>query len=162
MRFCVVQVMELGGTFVRSSGRFNARDMKTLIESLSTMESSGDAQILHDMRLVDFDVRVEEVIETGRAAPESLEIRKLALVSGSALGFGMLRVIASIRENFNRTVKAFRTIPEALDWLDLPLAGLTIPEAVDLIFDEQIRCNGDDPDGFGMVIQKLGGDGSVI
>ena len=155
MRFCVVQVQPLGCIFVRSSGKFRSEHMKSLIQAIANLDAYGSSQILHDMRLVDFDVPVEQVIEVGRTYPAKPRQGCLAVVSDSVLGFGMLRVIVSIRENESRTVQAFREIGEAINWLDVPGLRDRPPAEVEAILTEFIGTGSGDTDGFNIVMKNV-------
>lgn len=155
VKFCVIQAQPRGCLFIRSAGRFNAQHMKAMIQAISNLDAYRDIEILHDMRLVDFDVAVEQVIEVARSYPSGERAGKLAVVAESVLGYGMLRVIVSIRENVNRTVSAFRSIEEAIDWLNVPGLQRKIPDQVEAVLSEHAGSGGSDPDGFGIVMKRL-------
>lgn len=145
----------MGVLFVRSAGRFNARHMKAMIQAISNLDAYQDIQILHDMRLVDFDVPVEEVIEIGRTYPPQPRAGKLAVVADSVLGYGMLRVIVSIRENVSRSVAAFRGIPDAIGWLAAGHLDRAIPDNVEALLAEHIGSGDSEPDAFAIVMKRL-------
>lgn len=151
MKFYIAQSIPLNCIFVRSVGRFNPTHMKTLIASISTLNFYiDDVLMLHDMRLVDFNVDAAQIMDVARADPPQPLHSKLALVAENALGYGMLRMLAAIRENMPRKVAVFRSIEEGLNWLGLDQQG-----EVDRILSACDWDPGDDTENFSLHVAKV-------
>ena len=155
MQFCIVQVRQVGAIFIRSFGQFRPADMQTLFETLRTLDSYNGARILHDMRSVDFSVPVDEVVKVAHARPSESLTTRLALVADSEVGFGMLRVIVAIRENASRKASAFRSMNDALGWLEIPGFSTALPVGVEAIQAQNSPLNGEVSEDYGLVFHKL-------
>ena len=155
VKFCVIQLMPVQCLIIRSVGRFRGPHMQSLMKAVSNLDCYREAQILHDMRWVDFDVPIDEVMNVARNYPRRPRNGRLAVVSSSNLGFGMLRVIASVRENAGRTVCAFLDIAEALEWLSLAGFGGVIPEHVEAELSGHIGADDFDQDAFGITMRTM-------
>ena len=153
MKFCVVQAQAQSFLVVRSVGRFHGPHMKSLMSAIANLDAYRDAQILHDMRLVDFNVPLEEIVEVARNHPDQPRNGRLAVVAATGLGFGMLRVIASIRENTGRKVHAFQDIADALEWLSVPGFEAGLPDTVEAVLTEHVGLSEQDPSLFGITIK---------
>ena len=126
-----------------------------MIEAVSRLDFYQDrVPILHDMRLVDFDVPMEIVRQVAHIQPDQPKHTRLALVADSELGFGMLRALAALRENEQRLARAFHSVPEAIEWLELSAMGLSIPVQIEDLLTEGLGT-GVDLDGFGLVSRKM-------
>ena len=131
--------------------------MRSMIEAISQLDFYRDqVPVLHDMRLVNFDVPMEHVQQVARMQPSKPRQTRLALVAGSALGFGMLRALATFRENDRRVAAAFHSVEEALSWLELPGLERAIPKRVESLLAEPF-VDGAPCHGFGLVSRKLTG-----
>ncbi|MEM7189903.1 MAG: STAS/SEC14 domain-containing protein [Pseudomonadota bacterium] len=155
MKICVIQVPNLGCMFVRFVGKLNLPDMQSMIQSVMRLDGYQNSVILQDMRNVDFDVPMEVAHQVARARPENPLHSRLALVSEGDLGFGMIRVIASIREIDQYATRACRTIPEALEWLGIPGVNQQLPAEVEEVFAEDFPPESSEREPYGITIRKV-------
>ena len=161
MHFCIVQVQQAGAIFVQSFGQFRPSDMQSLFKTLGTLDLYEGARILHDMRNVDFSVPVDEVIKVAHARPAKNLNTRLALLANSEVGFGMLRVIVAIRENASRSTNAFRSVSDALDWLNIPGIRDRLPDGIENVQSKATPLRGEMNEGYGLVFHKLSFDDAV-
>ena len=135
--------------------------MQALFKTLGTLDLYDGARILHDMRNVDFSVPVDGVIKVAHARPSKNLNTRLALLANSDVGFGMLRVIVAIRENASRSTNAFRSMQDALDWLNIPGIRDTLPDGVAHVQSKNTPLHGEMNDGYGLVFHKLSFDDAI-
>ena len=155
MHFCVVQVERAGAIFVRSCGIFRAADLQMLFKALGSLDLYHGARILHDMRNVDFSMSMEEVIKVAHAPRGQKLNTRVALVADTEAGFGVLRVIVAIRENASRMTNAFRSVDEALYWLNIPDLGTVFPAGIEKFQAANLPCEAKLKDDFGLIFQKF-------
>ena len=154
MKFSIVQATELRCIFVRSAGKLHPPHMRLMIESISKLDFYQDrVPILHDMRQVEFDVPMNVVRQVAGTQPTQPKHTQLALVADSELGYGMLRALAMFRENEQRVARAFHSIDEAMEWLELPEAGTAIPARIEELLSEGLG-ESDDFERFGLVSRR--------
>ncbi len=75
------------------------------------------------MRLADVDVPASEIQSVAEAASPKVTantVRKVAILTSSDLGFGMMRMLALMRERPGLALNVFRDLEEAKAWLGLP------------------------------------------
>lgn len=161
MHFSIVQVRQTEGIFIRSFGQFRPTDMQALFKTLKTFDFYNGARILHDMRNVDFSVPVEQVVKVAHARPSEHLTTHLALVAGTEVGFGMLRVIVAIRENASRDTNAFRSIDDAMQWLNIPRLGTTMPVGVESTLSQHTPLKGEMNETYGLVFHKMSLDDAM-
>ena len=157
MKFCIVQAKALNCIFVRSIGKFNPEHMKSLIASVSSLDFyQTEVLLFHDMRLVDFDVDAAKILDVARSNPPQPLHSKLALIATDQLGYGMLRMLAAVRENIPRKVAVFRSVEEGLDWLNLhKLLGVLPDEVEAALSTVKSQALGDESEDFNLVITKV-------
>lgn len=134
MAFALTAAPEWRCIFVKWSGRFLAEELAAYTRALEAepLFHSG-APVFHDARNWDLNVPTAELLTVARnpvrtprgdAGP-----RRAAFLAADALGYGMLRVIATLRERPDLTIKVFYDLEEAKTWLGLarlpgdPFAG---------------------------------------
>ena len=161
MHFCIIQVQQAGAIFVKSFGQFRPSDMQSLFRTLGTLDLYDGARILHDMRNVDFSVPVDEVIKVAHARPAKTLHTRLALLADTEVGFGMLRVIVAIRENASRTTNAFRSVSDALDWLNIPGIRGELPDGIVRVLSRHTPLSGESSADYGLVFHKLSFDDAI-
>ncbi len=114
----------LGCIFIRWSGTFSSEEGAAHYREIAGYESfQKGAYLFHDTRLVDVDVTTSEVEKMARAPSPKVDpdvVRKVAILSSSDLGFGMMRMLASMRERPGLVLNVFRDLEEAKAWLGLP------------------------------------------
>jgi hypothetical protein len=135
--------------------------MQSLFRTLGTLDMYDGARILHDMRNVDFSVPVDEVIKVAHARPARKLDTRLALLADTEVGFGMLRVIVAIRENASRTTNAFRSVSDALDWLNIPGIRGELPDGIQRIQSRHTPLSGEMDTDYGLVFHKLSFDDAI-
>ena len=161
MHFCIVQVQQAGAIFVQSFGQFRPNDMQAMFRTLGTLDLYDGARILHDMRNVDFSVPVNEVIKVAHARPAVTLHTRLALLADSEIGFGMLRVIVAIRENASRSTNAFRSVSDAMDWLNIPGIRSDLPDGIKRVQARHTPLSGEANEDYGLVFHKLSFDDAI-
>ena len=114
----------LGCIFIRWSGTFSSEEGAAHYREIAGYESfQKGAHLFHDTRLVDVDVPTSEVQKVATAASPKVEpdvVRKVAILASSDLGFGMMRMLALMRERPGLVLDVFRDLEEAKAWLGLP------------------------------------------
>ncbi len=114
----------LGCIFIRWSGTFSSEEGAAHYREIAGYESfQKGAHLFHDTRLVDVDVPTSEVQKVATAASPKVEpdvVRKVAILASSDVGFGMMRMLASMRERPGLVLNVFRDLEEAKAWLGLP------------------------------------------
>lgn len=139
MLFSVIEDSSLDGVFVKSQGVFDPVQVGQLIQTISGLQIyRDDVRILHDLRDVTFDLSMEEVLRVVHARRQKMQMRRLALVHDTQLGFGMCRAIASMNDLKSRRTEAFRTVPEALHWLYACANMYDVPRQVTQIHDRHL------------------------
>ncbi len=72
---------------------------------------------------MDVDVPTSEVQNVAMAASPKVDpgiVRKVAILASSDVGFGTMRMLASMRERPGLVLNVFRDLEEAKAWLGLP------------------------------------------
>jgi hypothetical protein len=113
------------------------------------------APVVNDMRFVNFHVATAEVIAVRNVPfihPETAAKRRIAFVAACTLSFGMLRVLATMRDYDGQTTGVFRDFGEAFRWIDRPIVGEALPREIDLLLDDALR-DGDDEDAFQVTVK---------
>jgi hypothetical protein len=114
----------LGCIFVRWKGTFSSEEGAAYYREIVGHESyQNGSHLFHDIRLVNADVSISEIEKVARAGPRDAApsiVRKAAILASSDLGFGMMRMLASMREHPGLTLSVFRDLEEAKAWLGLP------------------------------------------
>ncbi len=114
----------LGCIFIRWSGTFSSEEGAAHYREIAGYESfQKGAHLFHDTRLVDVDVPTSEVRKVATAPSSKVDpdvVRKVAILASSDLGFGMMRMLAVMRERPGLVLNVFRDLEEAKAWLGLP------------------------------------------
>jgi hypothetical protein len=120
----------LGCIFIRWRGTFSSEEGAAHYREIAGYESfQKGAHLFHDTRLVDVDVPTIEIHKVATAASPKVDpdvVRKVAILTSSDFGFGMMRMLALMRERPELILDVFRDLEEAKAWLGLP-AGLGDP-----------------------------------
>jgi hypothetical protein len=114
----------LGCIFIRWSGTFSYEEGAAHYREIAGYESfQQGSHLFHDIRLVDVNVPAVEVRKVAMAASPKVDpniVRKVAILASSRLGFGMMRMLASMRERPGLVLNVFRDLEKANAWLGLP------------------------------------------
>ena len=114
----------LGCIFIRWSGTFSSEEGAAHYREIAGYESfQQGSHLFHDVRLVDVDVPTNEIQKVATAASPKVDpdvVRKVAVLTSSDMGFGMMRMLASMRERPGLVLNVFRDLEEAKAWLGLP------------------------------------------
>ena len=114
----------LGCIFIRWSGTFSSEEGAAHYREIAGYESfQKGAHLFHDTRLVDVDVPTSEIQKVATAASPKVDpdiVRKVAILASSDFGFGMMRMLALMRERPGLVLNVFRDLEEAKAWLGLP------------------------------------------
>ncbi len=114
----------LGCIFIRWSGTFSSEEGAAHYREIAGYESfQQGSHLFHDVRLVDVDVPASEIHKVAVAASPKVDpntVRKVAILTSSDLGFGMMRMLAMMRELPELVLNVFRDLEEAKAWLGLP------------------------------------------
>ncbi len=114
----------LGCIFIRWRGTFSSEEGAAQYREIAGYESfQKGAHLFHDTRLVDVDVPTSEVQKVAAAASPKVDpaiVRKVAILASSDFGFGMMRMLALMRERPGLVLDVFRDLGEAKAWLGLP------------------------------------------
>jgi hypothetical protein len=114
----------LGCIFIRWSGTFSSEEGAAHYREIVEYEGyQKGSHLFHDVRLVNADVPSPEIHKMARGGPQNADpniARKVAILAPSDLGFGMMRMLASMRERPGLTLNVFRDLEEAKAWLELP------------------------------------------
>ncbi len=114
----------LGCIFIRWCGTFSNVEGAAHYREIAGYESfQQGSNLFHDVRLVDVDVPVSQIQSMAKAASPKMTatlVRKVAILTSSDLGFGMMRMLVLMRERPGLVLKVFRDLEEAKAWLGLP------------------------------------------
>ncbi len=114
----------LGCIFIRWSGTFSYEEGAAYYREIAGYESfQQGSHLFHDVRLVDLDVPTNEIHKVATAASPKVDpdvVRKVAVLTSSDMGFGMMRMLVSMRERPGLVLNVFRDLEEAKAWLGLP------------------------------------------
>ena len=158
MRSCIVQSRRLNCVFMRSEGLYDAAEMRRMIKGIMELELFQlGAPTLCDMRGLVFDPGTASVLEVGRTPvdpPSNAEERSVAMVAGSDLGFGMMRMLAAMREQPGHRPRVFRTLAEAGEWLGLDLPGEAFPEGIEEIIRPHLKPGKGGESGSNLVLLR--------
>ncbi len=114
----------LGCIFIRWRGTFSYDEGAAHYREIAGYESfQQGSNLFHDVRLVDVDVPESEIHSVATAASPKMNaniVRKVAILTSSDLGFGMMRMLALMRERPGLALNVFRDLEEAKAWLGLP------------------------------------------
>ena len=114
----------LGCIAVRWFGTFSAETCRCFFDDLAlTPNFRTCTRLIHDGRQCDLAVDSAEIfraarlpyVEASRDAP-----LRVAIVVGSELAYGMMRIMSTTRSSDDVLIHIFRSYREAADWLDLP------------------------------------------
>ncbi len=115
---------DLGCIFIRWRGTFSREEGAAHYREIAGLVSfQQGSHLFHDVRLVDVNVPASEIREVARAKSPNVDSdndRKVAVLAPSDLGFGMMRMLASVREHPGLTLNVFRDLEQAKAWLGLP------------------------------------------
>ncbi len=159
MLFNLVQSNDYDCIFVRSSGLFRAADMLQLYRVVGDLELYiRGVPLVHDMRLVDFDVDENEVMFAGEITPPRVGnlAHKLALISDCPKGYLKLRTLAARRERTTFEAMPFLSVTAALEWLDLPTSGDRFPPEIEHLIQDDLHQAQSTSDSFRFVLSKQG------
>jgi hypothetical protein len=110
--------------FIRWSGTFSYEEGAAFYREIAGYESfQQGSHLFHDVRLADVDVPSSEIHSVATAASPKVNaniVRKVAILTCSDLSFGMMRMLALIRERPGLVLNVFRDLDEAKAWLGLP------------------------------------------
>ncbi len=114
----------LGCIFIRWSGTFSYEEGAAYYREIAGYESfQQGSHLFHDIRLVDVNVPAVEIRKVATAASPKVDaniVRKVAILTSSDFSFGMMRMLALMRERPELVLNVFRDIEEAKAWLGLP------------------------------------------
>ncbi len=114
----------LGCIFIRWRGTFSYEEGAAHYREIAGFESfQQGSHLFHDVRLADVDVPASEIQSVAEAASPKVTantVRKVAILTSSDLGFGMMRMLALMRERPGLALNVFRDLEEAKAWLGLP------------------------------------------
>ena len=114
----------LGCIFIRWRGTFSYEEGAAHYREVAEFESfQQGSHLFHDVRLVNVDVPASEIQSVAKAASPKVTantVRKVAILTSSDLGFGMMRMLALMRERPELVLNVFRDLEEAKAWLGLP------------------------------------------
>lgn len=135
MKFHIVESNEFDCVFLRATGRYQADHIRRASQQSATIDLvRAGAPIVSDMRFVDFGVETSELMMIRHLPfnqPERDEKRRIAFIAGSTYGFGMLRVVAAMRDYDGQITDVFRGFQEAFDWIRRPEIGDDLPTIID-------------------------------
>ncbi len=157
MKFCIVQSRKLQCIFSRSFGLYRTDDIRRMMQISGSMDlvKSG-APVINDMRFVDFNVPMSEVMAIRDVPHDVVDAtvrRRVAFVAGSPFGHSMLRVLATMREHDVQTTEVFRDFGEALRWIERPALGDALPQNIEGMLDE-LQCTGErNSDSFRVIMK---------
>ena len=114
----------LGCIAVRWFGHFSADACKHFFDDLAvTPYFRKCTKLIHDGRQCSFAIDSAEMIRAARLpyveAQRDGPLR-IAIIVGTELAYGMLRIMSSTRSRDDIQIHIFRGYGEAADWLDLP------------------------------------------
>ncbi len=113
----------LGCIFIKWSGTFSSEEgFSHYREIAKLVPFQQGSHLFHDVRLVDVNVPASEirnVAESSSPEVDSHSVRKVAILVSSGLGFGMMRMLATIRERPGLVLNVFHDLEEAKAWLGL-------------------------------------------
>ncbi len=114
----------LGCIFIRWRGTFSYEEGAAHYREVAEFESfQQGSHLFHDVRLVNVDVPASEIQSVAKAVSPKVTantVRKVAILTSSDLGFGMMRMLALMRERPELVLNLFRDLEEAKAWLGLP------------------------------------------
>ena len=135
MLSCVLQSKRHQLIAVRSVGPVRNSDWQDLIHAVMSLDLyDAGAPILHDMRKVDFTADAQVMIGTGRTQVRPSRpgvTRKVAMVASSELGFGMIGIVARLRQRPEHQTEGFRSFQDAAAWLERPDLSSGFPSDVE-------------------------------
>jgi hypothetical protein len=158
VKFQVVESMGFDCVFTRATGRYQAGHVRQAHQRTAALELvRAGAPIVMDMRFVDFSVQTSEIMTIRHlpfTAPEREEKRRIAFIAGSTLGFGMLRVVAAMRDYDGQITDVFREFRDAFDWIERPELGEVLPTAIDQLLTAVGGENEAPTDEFDIAIER--------
>ena len=117
---------ESGLLYVWAEGHLRSSDILAYLQAVEAdPDFEAGLRVLTDLRRVDhYDLDPDD-IRTVAAANAGLHEslppgRRLALVSPKDAVYGLLRMFQALSEGQNLNVQVFRTIEEAVEWLEVP------------------------------------------
>lgn len=114
----------LGCICIKWSGAFSAAEGAAYYREIADHEDyRRGASLFHDVRLVDADVPSTEIRKVALGGPRDASpsgVRKIAVLAPADLTFGMMRMLAAMRERPGLELSVFRDLEDAKAWLELP------------------------------------------
>ena len=118
MKVSIVEDHDVQGIFVRACGIFDLKQMVFMIHTVSGLDLYVDnIPILLDMRDMVFKASPADMISVARTKRIKDASRRTAIVNDTELGFGMIRILASVSDVGSLRTQAFRNIEDGLVWL---------------------------------------------
>jgi hypothetical protein len=114
------------------------------------------APVINDMRFVDFDVPVSEIMAVRDVPFDTIDApvrRRVAFIAGSASGHSMLRVLASMRQSDMQTTEVLDDFDGAFRWIDRAALGDALPQHIDAMLNEVQDIEGYESDSFRVVMK---------
>ena len=125
MQYILKSDDDLGCIFIRWRGTFSKEEGSAYYREVAELVGfQQGSHLFHDARLGDVDVPASEIRNVAEAASPKLEsdiVRKVAILVSSDVGFGMMRMLATIRERPGLSLNVFSDLEEAKAWLGLPV-----------------------------------------
>ena len=144
MRSCILQSWTHSCIFVRSVGAVTGDDWREMIHHLMSTECYElGFSVVHDMRFADFTTTTQDMLKPGRASVEPIapgRLRKVAMVAADTLGYGLMGVVARLRERDHHKPRAFLRMDEALAWIDRSEFGAAFPEEAEQVIRTQLAA----------------------
>ena len=113
----------LGCIFIKWRGTFSHEEGSAHYREIAELASfQQGSHLFHDARLVDANVPTSEIRNVAKAPSRKVDsdiVRKVAILVTSDLGFGMMRMLATIRERPGLVLNVFHDLEEAKAWLGL-------------------------------------------
>ena len=117
----------LGCIAVRWFGTFSAETCRRFFDELAQLPYFRKcARLIHDGRQCDLSIDSAEIFRAARlpyVEADRDEPLRVAIVVGSELGYGMMRIMSTTRSRDDVRIHIFRSYGEAAEWLDLPPHG---------------------------------------
>lgn len=145
MRTCILQSWTHQCIFVRSAGVVSGDDWCEMIHHLMSTECYElGMPVLHDMRFADFSTTSEDMLKPGRLSvrptgdgpPGAGAVRKVAMVASDMLGFGLMGVVARLRERAHHKPRGFLDMAEATAWVNHPEFGDRFPDDAETLVED--------------------------
>lgn len=110
--------------FVKWSGSPALTDVRAYFQELISVPAlAGGASVFNDLRALSTDLPTSFFRQAARLGPDAPNLgpeQKLALLVSTEVGFGLMRIFATLRQRPGIAVDVFDSLEEAKAWLDLP------------------------------------------